>query len=54
VDPRHLLWALDELAAGRIVNQIQVDSQIRRDALVALDRMLANAPAAPVAVAGGG
>jgi quinolinate synthase len=47
VDPPHLLWVLDELAAGRVMNQISVDPETGRDALVALERMLANVPAAP-------
>jgi len=40
IDLRHLLWCLDELAAGRIVNQIRVDPEIKALARVALDRML--------------
>jgi quinolinate synthase len=41
IDPRHLLWVLDELSAGRVVNRIVVDEQTKRDAKKALDRMLA-------------
>ena len=52
IDPKHLLWVLDELAAGHVVNQISVDPETTRDASVALERMLANAPSAPVAVSG--
>ena len=37
IDPGHLLWSLDELAAGRVVNRIQVPEQIRDGALIALD-----------------
>ncbi|HSA28693.1 MAG TPA: quinolinate synthase NadA [Phycisphaerae bacterium] len=48
IDPPHLLWVLDELAAGRIVNRITVDDQTRHDARVALQRMLDNAAAQPV------
>ena len=40
IDLRHLLWALDELAAGRVVNQIKVDPETRTLARLALDRML--------------
>ena len=40
VDLPHLCWALEELVAGRVVNQIEVDPQTRKWALVALDRML--------------
>ncbi len=43
VHPSYVLWTLEHLAAGEIVNQVTVDPEIRRDALVALDRMLANA-----------
>ena len=41
VDPAHLLWVLENLVEGRVVNQISVDSETRQHALVALDRMLA-------------
>jgi quinolinate synthase len=41
ITPKHLLWALENLAAGRIVNRIHVDEQTRRYARIALDRMLA-------------
>ncbi len=50
IDLRHLLWCLDELVAGRVVNQIRVDGGTRRLAVVALERMLANVPAQPVAI----
>ena len=40
IDPQHLCWVLDNLADGRIVNRISVPADIRRDALVALDRMV--------------
>ncbi len=40
ITPHHLLWALDNLAAGKIVNQISVDERTRQYAKVALDRML--------------
>ena len=48
VDPRHLHWALDKLAAGEIVNRISVDEQTRRWSRVALDRMLELRAAQPV------
>ena len=48
VDAKHLLWSLDELAAGREPNVIRVDDETRRDALVALDRMLTLRTAEPV------
>ncbi len=50
IDLKHLLYVLDELVAGRVVNQIMVDSETRGLALLALERMLANVSAQPVAV----
>jgi len=50
IDMKHLLWTLDELVAGRVVNQIQVDPPTKRLALVALQRMLANVNPQPLAV----
>ena len=41
ITPQHLLWALDNLAAGNVVNCISVDERTRHYARVALDRMLA-------------
>jgi len=41
ITPVHLLWTLENLAAGRIVNRISVDDRTRHHARVALDRMLA-------------
>jgi quinolinate synthase len=41
IDLPHLCWALENLASGRIVNQIKVDAHTRRWATVALERMLA-------------
>jgi quinolinate synthase len=40
ITPAHLLWALENLAAGKIVNQISVDERTRHFAKIALDRML--------------
>jgi quinolinate synthase len=40
IDAPHLLWALENLAEGRVVNQISVPDEIARDARIALDRML--------------
>jgi len=47
IDEPHLLWALDNLAQGKVVNQIRVHPDVREPALAALDRMLSltNAPA---------
>ena len=47
IDLPHLLWCLDNLADGRVVNQITVPPDVKRWALVALDRML-HLAAAPV------
>ena len=41
IDLPHLLWALDNLAEGRLVNQVKVDEPIASDARVALQRMVA-------------
>jgi quinolinate synthase len=41
IDLPHLVWALEELVAGRVVNPIRVDAETARWAKVALDRMLA-------------
>jgi quinolinate synthase len=40
ITPQHLLWALDNLAAGNVVNRISVDERTRHFARMALDRML--------------
>jgi quinolinate synthase len=40
IHPAYLAWALDNLVEGRVVNQIQVDEEVARWALVALERML--------------
>jgi len=41
IHPAYLAWALDELAYGRVVNQVTVGDETARDAKVALERMLA-------------
>jgi quinolinate synthase len=40
IDLPHLVWALENLVAGNVVNQIQVDPETEKWALVALQRML--------------
>jgi quinolinate synthase len=40
IDQPHLLWVLDNLAAGKVVNRITVHEKAKRAALVALERML--------------
>ena len=41
IDPPHLVWALENLRDGRLVNVVAVPERIAADARVALDRMLA-------------
>ena len=41
IDLPHLVWALENLVAGNVVNQIEVDPDTEHWARVALDRMLA-------------
>jgi quinolinate synthase len=41
IDLPHLVWALEELVAGRVPNQIVVDAEVAAHARLALDRMLA-------------
>jgi len=40
ITPQHLLWALENLGEGNVVNRISVDERTRHHARVALDRML--------------
>jgi quinolinate synthase len=40
VSPNHLLWVMEGLVQGRIHNQIIVPDDVKRDAKLALDRML--------------
>jgi quinolinate synthase len=41
IDLPHLVWTLESLAAGRMVNRIQVDEETERYAKLALEQMLA-------------
>ena len=41
IDLPHLVWAMESLAEGRLVNQIKVDDKTAHFARVALERMLA-------------
>ena len=41
IDLPHLVWAMETLVTGRIVNQISVDPTIAAFSRVALERMLA-------------
>ncbi|OKY75663.1 MAG: quinolinate synthetase [Desulfobulbaceae bacterium DB1] len=40
ITPENLLWVLDNLAEGKVVNQIKVDRRTAEGAKLALDRML--------------
>jgi quinolinate synthase len=40
IDPQHLLWSLENLVEGRVVNQIKVDAEVAANARIALNRML--------------
>ena len=57
IDQPHLLWVLDNLAGDlskdgkpRVVNRVSVHPEVRKDALLALDRMLNLAAPAVVSV----
>lgn len=41
IDPQHLAWSLENLVAGKVVNQIKVPAYEAELARIALDRMLA-------------
>ena len=41
IDLPHLVWAMESLVSGRMVNQIQVENELAKYAKVALARMLA-------------
>ena len=54
IDRPHLLWVLDNLAEGRVVNQITVHPEAQRLAMIALERMLRiTAGPVPVRTSGG-
>ena len=40
IDPAHLLWTLENLAEGQVVNAVRVPDDVRSHARAALDRML--------------
>jgi quinolinate synthase len=44
IHPAYLAWVLEELVAGRVVNQISVAPEVQENAKVALERMLAAKP----------
>jgi quinolinate synthase len=41
IDLPHLVWAMESLVAGHVVNQIQVDQKVAVNSKLALERMLA-------------
>jgi quinolinate synthase len=41
IDLPHLVWALESLVEGRVVNQITVPEDVRKYSKLALERMLA-------------
>jgi quinolinate synthase len=41
IDLPHLVWTLESLVEGRVVNQISVEPRTAEHARAALDRMLA-------------
>jgi quinolinate synthase len=44
IDPQHLLWCLENLLDGKVVNQIKVDAKEAKSAKLALERMLEVSP----------
>jgi quinolinate synthase len=42
IHPAYIAWVLEELVAGRVVNQVRVDEETAHWAKIALERMLAN------------
>jgi quinolinate synthase len=40
IDLAHLAWSLDNLRAGTLVNVIEVDDDVAKWSIVALERML--------------
>src|SRR4028119_1511800 len=40
IAPQNLAWALENIAAGNVVNEIKVDDETKRFALIALERMI--------------
>ncbi|MGO1518314.1 MAG: quinolinate synthase NadA, partial [Arthrobacter sp.] len=44
IHPGYIAWVLEELVAGRVVNQISVPATDAANARVALERMLAAKP----------
>jgi quinolinate synthase len=40
IDPEELCWVVENLAEGRVVNQIEVPANVKTGARLALSRML--------------
>jgi quinolinate synthase len=41
IDLPHLVWVMESLVQGRLLNQITVDPKVAKYAKIALDQMLA-------------
>jgi quinolinate synthase len=41
IDLPHLVWAMESLVAGQVVNEIRVDEETARYSKLALEQMLA-------------
>jgi quinolinate synthase len=41
IHPAYLLWTLESLVAGEVVNRIMVPDEMQGESVVALERMLA-------------
>ena len=53
IDQPHLLWVLDSLCSGKVINRISVHPEARAFALLALERMLRLSTANPAAIKSG-
>jgi quinolinate synthase len=40
IHPSFLLWTLENLVVGNVVNQVKVPAEVRENALISLQRML--------------
>jgi quinolinate synthase len=40
IAPQNLAWAMENIAAGNVVNEIKVDDETKHFALIALERMI--------------
>jgi quinolinate synthase len=53
IDQAHMLWVLDQLAVGKVVNRITVHPEARTQSLLALERMLKLSGTTPAAIKAG-